>query len=566
MNSLTEILKPFIMAIFVIMINSLYAQTYHTSSQKAIRYFEKAKHDFINENYDKSIANVNAALKNDADFTDAYLLKAELYLELNADSLAIESYEKIFEIDSMSFPKSAISLSKLYSKYFQFDKSIKLLNWYLSLENQNENLRKQAGKQYLLTNFRKSLVENPVDYNPQNIGNVVNTSADEYINQFYVNENRIIFTKRYKSDLVEENFFEENVFVANKYESAWTIPKLLIDNIDDIGAANISSDGNEIYFSACGWENGLGSCDIYCVKFNSGKWSNPVNIKSVNTAEWESQPCLSYDGKELFFVRKNRKSGTSDIFVSKRDDEGIWMKPEPIGSNINTEGNEMAPFVHHDGKSLYFSSDTHPGMGGYDLFMSHCDASGKWSEPINLGYPLNTSGDEINLVVSNDAKKAFISAVRDDGYGCYDIYEFDLDERLRPEIIEFEQKKDEEYYADVLKKQESVVLKNIYFEFDSDELLHDSEDGINTIYNFLCLNPDKIILIEGHTDDIGDETYNIDLSERRAESIKKALINKGVSPDRIKTKGCGSSQPLFPNNFDDELKKLNRRVSMSFID
>lgn len=553
------------MTVFFVVANCIYAQSYHSSSKKAIKHFEKSRQEFLNENYESAMSSVNKALRCDDKFTDAYLLKAELYLELKEDSLAIESYENVFKIDSMSFPKSSIALAKLYSKGFQFDKAIDLLNWYLALDNQRESLRKLAEQQLSVISFQKYLVENPVDYNPENIGGV-NTLADEYVNQYYVNEDKIIFTKRYKSDLEENPYLEENVFVTMKYDSLWSLPELLFDNLNDIGAANISADGDEIYFSASGWENGLGSCDIYYVRFKNGRWSEPINLKSVNTSGWESQPCVSRDGKELYFVRRNKKTGTSDIYVSKRDAEGKWQSADCLGFNVNTEGNEMAPFIHYDGRTLYFSSDTRLGMGGYDLFMSQRDDNGEWKESVNLGYPLNTYGDEINLVVLNDASKAYMSALRKEGNGGYDIYEFDLDVKFRPQYVEIERPSVEEYYADALEKHNSVVLKNIYFDFDSVDLREDSEGGINAVYDFLRLNPDKNILLEGHTDDVGSEDYNLVLSKKRAESVKSALINKGISADRIKTKGCGSSQPLSTNNFDDELKTLNRRVSMSLID
>lgn len=565
MNFLTKILKPLlVLAIVVMSLNNLIAQSYNTSSAKAIKYFEKARQEYLNENYDKAMSSIEKALHIDDEFAEAYVLEAELHLELNEDSLAIMSYENIFEIDSMSFPKIVIPLSNLYSKYLQFDKSIKLLDWYLTLDNQSDILMKRAEQQLDEMKFRKSLVENPVDYNPENI-NGVNTLADEYVNQYYVNEDKIIFTKRYSS---EENssYFEENVFVTTKYELIWSNPSLLFDNLRNIGAANISFDGNEIYFSGCGWDDGFGSCDIYCVKFENGHWSSPINLKSVNTSEWESQPCVSYDGKELYFVRRNKKTGTSDIYVSKRNENGSWQNASCLNFNVNTEGNEMAPFIHYDGRTLYFSSDNHLGMGGYDLFMSQRDENDEWQKAVNLGYPLNTHGDEINLVVLNDATKAYMSALRNDGYGGFDIYEFDLDEKFRPQTIEIKKPSVEEYYANSLEKRESVVLKNIYFEFDSAELRPDSEDGIEAVYSFLTLNPDKNILIEGHTDDTGKEEYNLALSKKRAENVRMALINKGVAPERIKTKGCGSSQPLSTNNFDDELKTLNRRVSMSLVD
>lgn len=561
MNIFAKILKPLLLTSLIIVPFCALSQSYNTSSKKAINSFQKAKQDFLNENYVDALSNVNKALKFDENFLDAYLLMAEIYLDSNDDSLALESYEKLFEIDSLAFPKSAISLSKLYDKYLQFDKSIALLEWFLKLNNQNETIKNIAEEQLQLSYFRKSLVSKPVDYNPRNIENAVNTYADEYVNQYYVNEDKIIFTKKYKSN-VNELYFDENVFVTKMYDSSWSLPQVLFNNINGIGAANVSADGNEIYFSGCGWENGMGSCDIYYVEFINGRWSEPINIKTINTSEWESQPCLSYDGKELYFVRRNKKTGTSDIYVSKRDDNDVWLKPNRLNDNVNTIGNEMAPFIHYDGMTLYFSSDKHFGMGGFDLFVSYRNEDNVWSEPINLGYPLNTCGDEINIVVLNDAEKAFMSAERSGGEGGYDIYEFELDEKYRPEYIELKKKSDNDYYAD-LRKHKSVVLKNIYFDFNSAELKTDSEAEIDKLYDFLMLNFDMIIVLEGHTDDVGDKEYNMILSEKRAESVKKALVDKGIADDRIKTKGYGDSQPLFPNNCDDELKYLNRRVSMS---
>lgn len=559
--AITKILKPLLIMSIIIVTDSASAQNYHSSSKKAIRYFEKARESYTYDSY-KSLDYIEKSLSYDDKFIDALLLKAEICVDLSKDSVAIEAYERLLDIDSLSFAKCSVSLSRLYAKYFYFEKSLRLLSWYLSLNNQKEIHREWASSLLKMVELQKFLVENPVDYNPKNIGNLVNSSYDEYVNQYYVNENKIIFTK-HKDDGISQ---EESVFVSIMIDSVWSVPNDLLSGLEsygDVGAAFVSSDGNEIYFSGCSWDDGCGSCDIYFVEFKNGRWSTPRNIKSVNTSEWESQPCVSCDGKELYFVRGNKRTGTSDIFVSYRDGEGNWLRPKRLDFGINTDGNEMAPFLHHDGKTLYFSSDKHLGMGGFDLFVVRRDENGKWSDPINLGYPLNTSGNEINLVVSNDANKAYISALRKDGYGGYDIYEFDIDEKFKPQAVEIDIPSDEQYYATALAKNESVILKNIFFEFDSAELTSDSEEGIITLYNFLNENSEIIVLLEGHTDDTGNEEYNFRLSERRAESVKDALIDKGIIPDRIKTKGCGSTQPLFPNNFDDELRAFNRRVSMT---
>ena len=559
------------LTVIVISSNIISAQSYNTSSKKAIKYFNEAYQEYLDDNFHKSLRLVDEALDKDDAFADALLLKAEICLELN-DTMAVLAYERLLEVDSMFYPQSAISLSKLYAKYFHYDKASELLVWYLSLDNQKKPVRESAEKQLSLVLFRKSLVENPVDYKPVNIGGVVNTSADEYVNQYYVDENKLLFTKRYKTGI--EGLYEENVFVSTMYDSVWTIPYPLLKDINNIGAACVSSDGNTVFFSGCGWEDGLGSCDIYYVEFKNGYWSEPKNIRAINSYDWESQPCVSYDGKELFFVKRNKHLGTSDIYVSKKDDDDNWLKPQILSGDINTDGNEMAPFLHHDGKTLYFSSDGHLGMGGYDLFVSRRDMNGEWSKSVNLGYPLNTADDEINIVISNDAKKAFVSVLNktsemmsldDDNSVSYDIFEFSLDDDFRPESIEIEVPTDEEYYASVIARGEPVVLRNIYFAFDSAELTEDSEEGVNAVLSFLNGNPDVKILLEGHTDDVGSDDYNMALSERRAENVMRALIDRGVSAERIKAKGCGSTQPLLPNKLDDELNFLNRRVTMSIV-
>lgn len=560
---MTKIMKPiFISILILVSCYNTFAQSYNTSSKKAIKYFQKARQEFLNDNV-KALQYADKALSYDKNFTDAILLKAELYLELSNDTLAISTFEHLFKTDSLAFPKSAISLSKLYSKHQQFDKSIDLLHWYLSLENQKDNLKELARNELDLSIFRKSLVQNPVKYNPKNIGNSVNTSDDEYVNQYNVNDGKIIFTRRHYN----EDIITENIYYTIMMDSVWLYPKLLLEEIDiygNIGAANVSSDGNTIFYSGKSQSENTGSYDIYYVEFKNGGWSKPTNISSINTSEWESQPCISHDGKELYFVRGNKKLGTSDIYVSRLDENNNWSRGEFLNSNINTDGNEMAPFIHHDGKSLYYSSDRHFGMGGYDLFLSRRNENGEWSEAVNLGYPVNTSGDEINIVISNDAKKALISAIRDEGNGGYDIYEFDLDEKFRPEAVDIMIPTNEEIYASNIEKHGSVILREIYFEFDSAELTSSSDEGITAIFNYLNSYPDVHVLLEGHTDDMGDENYNMTLSKERAESVKEALIKRGISAERIKTKGCGSSQPLFPNNFD-ELRALNRRVSMSLM-
>ena len=220
----------------------------------------------------------------------------------------------------------------------------------------------------------------------------------------------------------------------------------------------------------------------------------------------------------------------------------------------------MAPFIHPDGKTLYFSSDTHTGMGGYDLFVSRRDEKGEWSEPVNLGYPINTPGDEINFIVAADGHTALISSVREGGYGGYDIYSFQLKEDdLKPEAVNVY-----DYFMEDLRPGNVMRLVNIQFEFGSAALTQDSDEGVNMLAVFLESHPDIHVELAGHTDDVGFDTYNLKLSEDRAEVVRQALISKGIEEERLSAKGYGSKKPIVPND-TDEHRAMNRRTEMIIL-
>jgi outer membrane protein OmpA-like peptidoglycan-associated protein len=221
----------------------------------------------------------------------------------------------------------------------------------------------------------------------------------------------------------------------------------------------------------------------------------------------------------------------------------------------------MAPFLHPDGHTLYFSSDKHIGMGGFDMFMSRRGEDGQWQEPVNLGFPINTQGDEINFFVAADGKTAFISSQREGGSGGYDIYTFELPEEVRSDSAD--------YLATVdvveLAPGDAVVLQNIQFEFNSSTLTEDSQAGIAMLTAFLKRNPELKVELAGHTDDVGNANYNLKLSSERAVVVRDALIGKGIDGNRLTAKGYGSAKPLVPND-NDEHRAVNRRTEMIVID
>ena len=372
----------------------------------------------------------------------------------------------------------------------------------------------------------------------QNLGPEVNTEGDEYINEVLSDGSRIYFTRRHG---------DENIFTSAIIDGKYMPAEPLVFNWRNdywIGAMCFSSDMKTMYFVGIDYPNGYGRGDIYKSEYIDNQWSEPSNIgKPINSATMESQPRISANGKELYFVRDTRNN-KSDIYYSRFSD-GQWGSPKPITS-INTRFGEMAPFIHPDGRTLFFASEGHNGMGGYDIFVCRKFLNGSWSEPVNLGVPVNSEKNEISFVVSADGKKCYVSSDRDDGYGGYDIYVFDYDDINLPEI------------ADTTR----FVMRNINFEFDSaviDTLTSGPE--LDSIAGFMIENPSVSLEISGHTDNSGDAVHNKELSINRADAVKDALVERGVESHRMVTNGYGENRPLVPND-SEKNKALNRRVEI----
>ena len=174
------------------------------------------------------------------------------------------------------------------------------------------------------------------------------------------------------------------------------------------------------------------------IRKKDGEWTEPININSpVNTSAWEAQPSISSDGKTLYFV-SNREGGNGqkDLWMSNLQSDGNWTKPINLGDKINSAGEEQSPFIHPDNKTLYFASNGLTGMGGFDLFKTIRNEDGSWSEPVNLGYPINTTFDEIGLIVNAEGNRAFYSSDRLSNKGR-DIFEFELYQEARPNPVSY---------------------------------------------------------------------------------------------------------------------------------
>lgn len=505
------------------------------------------------------------------------------------------------------------------------------------------------------------LINNPVPFEPKIVSGV-SSGKDEFLPMLSTDGDYIFYTHRFDSydkyTTIQKQ--EEQFTIAKRvgdegslsYESGKKMP-FPFNQGHIQGASTITIDNNHIYMTLCEFIRGTGqpynNCDIYGSDYVDGEWTEFKNLgPTVNRDNtWESQPSVSPDGKVLYFssIREENsgfKQGifTSDIYRSTKGPDGVWSKAENLGPVINTTGNEKSPFIHSDNSTLYFSSDGLVGVGGYDLFHSKKKLDGSWSEPVNMGYPINTEGDDLGLIVSRDGKRAFFSSNQLSGAGGWDIYSFELMEEARPDSVLFikGELKDEnglpvqdakleiksgdgtrimegmvdrltgkyavaisctkaDEFLMVVEKDDyaftskyvaakeqvnysrpmevqfelkpiregvHVELKDILFATNSAEFDEGSLLVLREFSAFLKKNPGIRIAIYGHTDNVGGEAFNLDLSDRRAHAVQEYLVKQGISADRMTSKGFGLSRPVASND-TEEGRSLNRRTEFVIV-
>ncbi|HEY4207108.1 MAG TPA: OmpA family protein [Puia sp.] len=403
-------------------------------NKKAAQLYSKALEQAEADDFKGGIETLQQAIKFDNNFEDAYLSLAGMYGELKHYQEAIDNYEKARAIDSNYFVDYNLPYSINLAGKGEFDEALNAVNRFLTVTNLNEQSRK-AGE------FRKRCYQFAIDYahthnsngykfEPQNMGDSINTSVSEYYPTVTIDGSKLIYTRRV-------NNFNEDFYESDRVDGIFKKSKSLEGNINtnqNEGAQNISQDGQWLIFTGCNFPEGHGSCDLYISYLSDQGWTTPENLgDSINTEFWESAPSLSPDKRDLYFAsRRPDGFGGSDIYVSHRLRNGRWSSPENLGPVINTVGDEGTPFIHADNQSLYFTSSGHPGYGGDDLFVSRKGPGGEWQKPENLGFPINTIENEGSMVVAANGKTAYYASDRADSRGGLDLYTFDLREDIRP--------------------------------------------------------------------------------------------------------------------------------------
>ena len=432
-----------ILPIFVFII-TLFFPTMAQNNQKLIDLCKKAKVELNNKNFKKAESYLTKAKKIDSTFADIYVIQGDMYNFSLKSALAADSYNKALKYAKNPKPLLYFITAEEEVKVGRYESARDHYNTYLDKTLPNCPLMKETHKGLETCEFAINAIKNPVDFSPINIGPNINSEYDEYLPAVVADESEIIFTVMRPRDNNTQCAFcqMEEDFYASKRENGEWKPRYKLDYPINTGynegAQCISPDGKYLFYTICNTDFGNGSCDLYWSKRIGNRWSRPRNFDApVCTKFWESQPSIAPDGKTIYFA-SNRPGGFGkmDIWKTTMTEEGLFSVPENLGKNINTEGDDSAPFIHADGRTLYFVSDGHPGMGGKDIFFATLTDTG-WTRPVNLGYPINTPADEINILINAAGTTAYFSTDKEGGYGGQDLYYFALDERLRPTPVTY---------------------------------------------------------------------------------------------------------------------------------
>lgn len=400
-----------------------------SSNRKAQASFEKAGPYIDKQDYSSAEQALKTAVDADPLFQNAYILLAGIYKIQKKYIDSKSAYQKALLINKNVSPEVTFGLAEVEFATQDYDKAKQLFNDFLAIDVSSERARK--AKKYLLDcDFAKIGIAKPVKYSPVNLGDGVNTADPEYFPALTADGETMIFTRQVNGN--------EDFWTSQFKNNAWSLATPLSAKINTTryneGAQTISPDGKYLFFTGCNRPDGLGRCDIY-VSHREGKdWGEPYNVgKPVNSEYWESQPAISPDGRTLYFI-SNRPGGSGgyDIWKSTITDDAKWGPAINLGPEVNTPLDENTPFLHADGKTLYFSSDGWPGFGNKDIYYSRLDENGKFKKPINLGFPINSFEDESGLIVSADGNSGMFSSNLKDGFGGQDIYSFGIPDNAKP--------------------------------------------------------------------------------------------------------------------------------------
>ncbi|XOV93870.1 MAG: OmpA family protein [Bacteroidota bacterium] len=616
--------------LIVFTFNTLLAQ-----SKKSKKLYEKSEEALRERNFGGAVDILKKIIKTDPTWGEPYLRLATTYSVLQEKDSTLAYFERYTQITPFSKvnPNLWITIANMNFQKGNYEKA------HEALDNANSESKQSPQARHLAANIEFSLeaIQDPKVILLERLPDEINRLRMQYFPVLTVDNNVLIFTAQGDNS-------DEELLISYKVNGNWSRPESISPNINspsNEGACTISADGRTLIFTSCNGRQGMGSCDLYISQREGNAWSNPKNMGPVvNSVGWESQPALSADGKTLYFASSRPGGlGARDIWVTKYNGIG-WSEPQNLGSNINTSEDDITPFIHVNGQSLFFSSKGREGLGGYDIYLSNKEENG-WSKPINLGYPINSFNDEVGIFITADGQTAYFSKeiiensrvvkgelmmfqIKNDTlvkntssyvtgrvlnedtqqplqadfsmedlnqsgtiyevssdsvtgryflvltqgheYGVFvskDNYLFE-DLTFKSSSSSFLKPDTVDIYLRPIKEGVSMILENVYFEFNEYALDSKSTAELDQIYRYLLKNSKLNVRIEGYTDNIGTESYNLDLSTKRAKSVYNYLLNKGIDRKRLTFEGYGSIKPIDSNE-SEEGRERNRRIEFRII-
>lgn len=435
-------------------------------NKKAKKLYEQGI-DKKNKKEDR-MAFLDQAIKLEPEYVDAnFAFGMERVRTLIYEDKPFKSIEpyflKVIEICPKYHSNPYYYLGFSFYEQEKWEESAKYLKEFLNFKDDDVNkfdknydgLLSEAKKMLKYAKLYGEIFKNPVPFDPIPVAGVC-TPNDEYLPIISADDEQILFTR--KSPYVSKDGIvgmstdmEIELFSYSKRDKSGQFTKgsrmpFPFNKQGGQGGATMSIDNKHLYFTICKSEGGAQvNCDIYHSDFVNGEWTTIEKVEGINDpVYWDSQPSLASDGVTLYFAsdRKGGRGGV-DLYKTIKDKvTGMWSKPENLGPTINTPFDEKSPFIHSDFETMYFCSDGHPGVGGFDIFYSRKAEDGKWSEPKNIGVPINTFGDDLGFFVSTDGQLGYFASNepnRTNGrsVGKYDLFSFELYKEARPQDVAF---------------------------------------------------------------------------------------------------------------------------------
>lgn len=570
-----------------------------TWAQSAREFLRRGEALYLAKEYTKALDVYQQGLKRHPKDSRLNFRTGLTYLAMPGKAESLRYLQAAFTINPSVDENIYYYLGLSYQSNKQFQKALEFFNEH---KKRRANARDDTDKRISQVIFADSAMRHPSGAVVENVGKSINSSFHEFSPLVSPDGNTMIFTSNRPSEgAPSSGKLYEDIYISKRVNNQWSKPQKISPNINirfNDAAASLSRDGKTliIYYE-------YGGGDIYISHLKGNEWSKPIPLnQNVNSpGSWETSAFVSADGQKLFFTsNRGGGMGSLDIYVSEMEITGDWGKARNLGPTINTSGREDSPALTADGKTLFFSSDGHRGMGGMDIFRSELK-DGKWQKPVNLGYPINSVEDDSFFGLTGDQRRAFFSTMREDGNA--EIYTLTfiepyvvVAEAQLPPVDEVPVKntgsrvtrqpsttagpqpvekpkttpattRSPQTFSrmDPIPSGPIVSRKMLFFAPARDVLNREALRKLDDIVAYLAANKDVTGLIEGHTDNQGNTALNNALSIRRANFVARHLTEKGVDPRKLVVRGYGARRPLVSNDDEIDGRELNRRIEISLI-